>query len=157
MRAKETVNATVEVMLYPGPTRYERGDVLIIARTNRVPLVSWDGAEYKTEGGVLMPRTGYVHVLNVPQEYFINFRNRINRPKRHPTPDPEDQHAGAIQHKRRWQLQVNELAAGVRQQLLDEKEITQTWLQFKNKVRHKISGSYLTDAYLGETNIDPEI
>ncbi len=148
------IHTTFEIMLATDSVSYDQGDIVEVYRTNRFTNVEWNGASYTTAGGVLMPRTGYIHVRNVPTDVFRRIR-RLTRRKYHDPLDPEDPHSGGERFRRRWQVQIDELATPVRNKLLADREITRTWIQFKNKTKHKVSGVYLADSHIGQSDPDP--
>ena len=154
------VDATVEIMLETGQPSYARGDIVDIYRTDKFTNITWNAGQskYLTGGGVLMPKTGYVHVTGIPNDIFGRLKRRLTKDKFNPdVSGGVDPHSGGRQHKRRWRLVVSELATPVRDELLADREITRTWIQFKNKTKHKISGVYLADSHLAEVDPDPDI
>ena len=154
---RSTINMTVEVFLYGGDATFTRGDIVTVYRTSKVPNVERDAEHdtWHTVGGVPMAKTGYVHVPRVPDDLFQNML-RLTRTKYYPPTDGRDPHSGGIQYKRRWRLVISELSDPVRDELLANKEITRSWVQFKNRVKNKITGEYLADSHLAETDPDPD-
>ena len=155
--AKNRVDASVEIMLATDAPNFEYGDVIEIYRTSRLAKVIWNEAdqEYKTTGGVKFRRTGYIHVQNIPQDMFRRLR-RIRKQKYAPDiSGGENPHSGGLLRRRRWQVQIDELADGPRNKLLNQRELTRTWVQFKNKTKHVFRDEYLTDAFVDD-DLDPD-
>jgi len=95
------------------------------------------GQNYRARGGVTMPRTGYIHVLNVPGNIgWRKFRRALTNSYR--VDDPIVQIDGKKQVKKRlrlFRLRPSLVPAAARSQLLADREITVTFTQLKNYVR----------------------
>ena len=138
---------SLEVMIDPAtapPDReamnYRRGEVVAGYPTSRV--AEWNGTEYKANGGVGMPRTGYIHVRDVPANVAPKLRQVLTR-------DMYEIEGDGVTIKklrrRLWRFVPSDIPANVMNRLLNDREITVTFTQLKNYVRKRLISAVVPD------------
>lgn len=138
------MDLTVEVMLPPrGASDYSTSanpKWRVLAPVAVYPL--------KTVDVVGMPNTGYVHVTGVPERPAWENLTTDELMQRLSSKlcDVWEGAAGEMVERRKWAGLASAVPASARNRLLQDRQITVTWTQFKNVMRHLIELRALADA-----------
>lgn len=125
------MDITVEVMLPP------KGQDFSVTRNGRyrvlMPVAIY---EKKTVPTVTMPHTGYIHVTNVPNRLSIKRMNevlcRLHTEDLFIGSEPISQ----VIERRKWCLSNTNLSTGLRDTLLNMRQISVTFTQFCNAMQN---------------------
>ena len=93
------------------------------------------GQNYLAKGGVGMPRTGYIHVIDVPDTISFKRVRRVVTNAYRVWALPEVNPRRIKKRRRLFRLRPSLVPAAARNRLLADREITVTFTQFKNFVR----------------------
>lgn len=138
------MDLTVEVMLPPrGAADYSQSahpKWRVLSLVAVYPL--------RTVEVVGMPRTGYIHVTGIPTPpgwaalSMAEILQRINRI----LATAVENELGEAVEKRRWAGVASAMPAVIARKLLEDRQVTVTWSQFKGAVRNVLTAQNLSEA-----------
>lgn len=150
------MNLTLQVIITPAnhtlsdpaknARRYATGDVVDIFNADVVS--PFNGTDHILRDVISDPRFVFVHVRGVPDRTLGRIKDTIS------TPDIEyvlvngEPVSSSYHRRRKFALLASSVPTAMRNRLMADRQITVTWTQAKNYVRHVRENRLITDADL---------
>ena len=131
-------------ILHKATGGYSKGDTIGVYKTSLIADWHEPEQEYRLKEPISSQRTGFVHVTSIPTTATRKLRIMLDT-HYHPSPDPDDPHAGGRQFQRKWNVLIDALPAALKQRFLEELELTFHWSQVKSYIQSRVTGQPISD------------